>query len=238
MIGGFMVSGSDNKSILIRALGPSLATVGVRSPLPNPDLQLYDSTGALIAENDNWTSLPPGTVPDGLQPGNPAESVIAQTVAPGSYTAVLSGVNGASGNALVELYDLDPGNSRVLNMSTRGRVGTDDDVMIGGFIVGGVEPAKVLLRAIGPSLTAFGVQGALADPIIELHNSDGSLIYQNDDWRSTQERDIINTTVQPSSNKESAILVTLPPGGYTAIVRGANATSGVALIELYALDHP
>ena len=127
-------------------------------------------------------------------------------------------------------------NSSGLNISTRGQVGSGDDVMIGGFIVGGTDPSKVIVRAIGPSLTAAGVAGALADPILELHNSDGSLIFQNDNWRSDQEAQIIASTVPPSNNNESAIVATLNPGAYTAIVRGAGDTTGVALVEVYALN--
>jgi hypothetical protein len=236
LIGGFIVSGDRNKSVVIRALGPSLANWGVQRPLPDPLLELVDSKGALVDQNDNWTTLPPGTVPDELKPANDAESVIVRTLTPGSYTAILHSVDGSPGNALVELYDLSPGNSRVLNMSTRGEVGSDDAVMIGGFIIGGTTPSKVLMRAIGPSLASYGIQGALADPIMELHDSQGSLIYQNDNWRSTQERDIANTTIAPTNDKESAILATLEPGSYTAIVRGANSATGVALVEIYALD--
>jgi len=121
-------------------------------------------------------------------------------------------------------------------MSTRGVVGVGDDVMIGGFIVGGSAPARLLVRALGPSLSALGVSGALLDPVLELHDSRGWLIYQNDNWRSNQEQEIIATTVAPGSDKESAILATLPAGAYTAILRGANSTSGVALVEIYALD--
>jgi hypothetical protein len=235
-IGGFIVSGNQNKPVVIRALGPSLTTQGVKRPLTNPLLDLYNGTGSLVMENDNWTSLPPGTVPDELQPPNPLESVIALTLSPGTYTAVLRSVDGSTGNALVELYDLAPGNSRVLNISTRGNVGIDDAVMIGGFIVGGAAPSKVMLRAIGPSLSAAGITGTLSDPVLELHDSQGSLIYQNDNWRSTQEKQIIATSAAPTNDKESAIIATLEPGAYTAIVRGANKTTGVALIEIYALD--
>ena len=235
MIGGFIISGSANKSIVIRALGPSLADRGVPTVLADPMLQLYDSTGKMIATNDNWTSLPPKVVPNGLEPPNPAESVIARSLPPGSYTAVLQGANNSAGNALCELFDLEPENSSVLNISTRGQVGSGDDVMIGGFIVGGTEPSKVIVRAIGPSLSAAGVAGALADPILELHNSDGSLIFQNDNWRSDQEEQIIASTVPPTDNKESAIIATLNPGAYTAVVRGADDSSGVALVEVYAL---
>ena len=165
MIGGFIISGDVGKDVVIRALGPSLADFGVRRVLADPVLELYDSTGDQIGQNDNWTSLPPGTVPAELQPSNAAESVIATTLPPGSYTAVLRGANNSSGNALCELYDLAPGNSDVRNISTRGLVGTGDDVMIGGLILGGSEPTKVLIRAIGPSLSAFGITGALQDPI-------------------------------------------------------------------------
>jgi len=236
MIGGFIISGSANKKIVIRALGPSLADRGVKTVLADPMLQLYDSTGQMIAANDNWTSLPPNAIPVELEPTNPAESVIARTLPPGSYTAVLQGANNSAGNALCELFDLEPANSSVLNTSTRGQVGSGDDVMIGGFIVGGTDPSKIIVRAIGPSLTAAGVAGALADPILELHNSDGSLIFQNDNWRSNQEDQIMASSVPPSNNNEAAIVATLNPGAYTEIVRGANNTTGVALVEVYSLN--
>ncbi len=236
MIGGFIIDGDADKDIIIRALGPSLADLGVPRVLADPVLELYDSTGTLIGQNDNWTSLPPGTVLPELEPTNPAESVIVATVPPGSYTAVLRGANDSSGNALCELYDLAPGNSSVQNLSTRGLVGSGDDVMIGGLIVGGSEPTKVLIRAIGPSLSAFRVAGALEDPILELYNGDGSLIFENNDWRAEQEQQILATTIQPSDEKEAAIIATLPPGQYTAIVRGAGDSTGVALIEIYKLD--
>ena len=236
MIGGFIISGTTNKNIVIRALGPSLAAQGVQSALADPVLELHNSAGQIIASNDNWITQIPNVLPTELQPTDPSESVIALSLAPGIYTAVLTGANGSVGNALCELYDLEPGDSSVLNISTRGDVGSGDDVMIGGFIVGGTAPQKVIMRAIGPSLTAAGVTGALADPILELHNTDGSLIFQNDNWRSTQEAQIIATRVPPTDNAESAIVATLAPGAYTAIVRGANNSTGVALVEVYALD--
>ena len=236
LIGGFIVTGDLDKSIVIRALGPSLSALGVKHPLANPVLDLYDATGTLVEENNDWTSLPPGTVPSDLQPANPLESVIVRTLLPGNYTAVLQSVDSSIGNALVELYDLDPGNSRMRNMSTRGEVGVGDNVMIGGFIIGGSAPAKLLVRGLGPSLAAAGVSGALQNPVLELYDSRGSLIYQNDNWRSTQEKEIIATTVAPANDNEAAILATLPAGAYTAILRGANSTSGVALVEVYALD--
>ena len=158
------------------------------------------------------------------------------TLSPGSYTAVLRSASASTGNALCELYDLAPGNSSVRNISTRGQAGTGDDVMIGGFIVAGTQSTKVIIRAIGPSLAAAGVAGALSDPLLELHDSQGSLIFQNDNWRNDQERQIIDTTVPPLDDKEAAIVATLPPGAYTAVVRGPGSTTGVALVEVYSLD--
>ena len=236
MIGGFIIEGNANKDVVIRALGPSLTAQGVKRAVTNPVLELHDSTGALIEENDDWTSLPPGTVPLELQPASSAESVIVTSLPPGGYTAVLRSFDGSTGNALCELYDLAPGNSSVRNISTRGVAGMGDDVMIGGFIIGGTDSAKVIVRAIGPSLTAAGVAGALSDPVLELHDVQGSLIFQNDDWRSDQEQQIIDSTVPPSSDKEAAIVATLPPGAYTAIVHGSGGTTGVALVEIYSLD--
>ncbi len=236
MIGGFIIEGDANKDVVFRALGPSLRDRGVKRVLSDPNLELYDSTGALIQQNDNWTTLPPGTVPTSLEPVYPAESVIVSNLAPGTYTAILRSVNGVEGNALFELYDLVPENSSVRNISTRGQVGAEDDVMIGGFIVGGVAPSKVMIRAIGPSLAAFGLSDVLPDPVLELHDQDGSLIYQNDNWQEVQGDEIARSGLAPSDAHESAIIATLNPGAYTAIVHDAGAGQGVALVEVYALD--
>ena len=235
MIGGFIIDGDSNKDILFRALGPSLANLGVPRVLADPTLEVYDSTGALISQNDNWTTLPAGTVPASFEPSNPAEAVVVASLPPGSYTAVLRSADGTEGNALCELYDLSPGNSAVRNISTRGEAGTGDNVMIGGFIIGGTTPAKIMIRAIGPSLAAFGVSGVLPDPVLELHDKDGSLIYQNDNWRAEQAQQIIDTTIPPSDESESAIIATLAPGAYTAIVHDAGTAEGVALVEVYML---
>jgi hypothetical protein len=236
MIGGFIIEGDANKDVVLRALGPSLKALGAKRIVPDPSLEVYESAGTLIQQNDNWTTLPPGTVPPGLEPTNPTESVIVTTLAPGSYTAIVRSVDGTEGNALFELYDLVPGNSSVRNISTRGEAGTGDDVMIGGFIIGGTAPAKVMVRAIGPSLADFGVAGVLSDPVLELHNQDGSLIYQNDDWRGEQAQQIIDSTIPPTDEHESAIIATLQPGAYTAIVHDAGTATGVALVEVYSLD--
>jgi hypothetical protein len=236
LIGGFIVTGNIAKSVVLRALGPSLADLGVTGVLANPTLALYDSTGALIQQNDNWISpLPANVVAAGLTPKYPAESLIAATLSPGSYTAVLQGAGGSTGAGLFELYDLDPADSRVINLSSRGQAGSGNQAMIGGVIIGGTQPTEILLRALGPSLTALGVAGALQDPVLELRGSDGSLIAENDNWRDTQEQQIIATTIPPSNDKESAILATLAPGDYTALVSGVGTSSGIALVEVYDL---
>jgi hypothetical protein len=235
MIGGFVIEGDANKDVVFRALSPSLADRGVGHTLPDPELEVYNSSGALIAQNDNWTSLPPGTVPAGLEPSYPAEAVVVANLAPGTYTAILRSVDETEGNALFELYDLLPEGSEVRNISTRGEVGTGDDVMIGGFIVGGSAPSKVVIRALGPSLTAFGLSAVLPDPVLELHDQDGSLIYLNDNWRAEQAQQIIDSALAPTDEDESAIIATLPAGAYTAIVYDAAGNEGVALVEVYLL---
>ena len=238
LIGGFILSGDKRKSIVLRAIGPSLAAQGVVGALSDPMLELYDSTGSLVAQNDNWTSLPADRVPAGLEPTDPAESLLLITLPPGSYTAVVRGAHGTTGVALVELFDLQATRSHVSNISTRGSVQGGDGAMIAGFIVGGDEPTKVIVRAIGPSLSDLGVVGALADPVLELHDAQGDLIFTNNNWRSDQEQQIKDSTIPPLNNKESAILATLSPGNYTAVVRGSSGGTGVALVEVYNLENP
>jgi hypothetical protein len=236
MIGGFIVTGTLPKQVALRAIGPSLSKAGVSDVLADPVLELHDKSGALIAQNDNCSSLPAGSVPDNLRPSSGLESFISTTLPPGSYTAVLRSADGRPGVALFELYDLDPANSRISNISTRGDVGTEGNIMIGGFIVGGDDPTRVVLRAIGPSLVASGIQNALPDPVLSLFDGNGSLIFTNDNWRSTQEKQISATGVPPNDDHESAIVATLMPGNYTATVSDANQASGVALVEVYDLE--
>jgi hypothetical protein len=233
-IGGFIITGKAAKRVALRAIGPSLTNV--TDVLADPVLELYDSAGTLVAQNDNSSSLAPGYIPEGLKPANGLESIISATLPPGNYTGVMRGANGSTGVGLFELYDLDPTNSRISNISTRGEVGTGSKVMIGGFIIGGEDPTKVVVRAIGPSLSAQNVLDALPDPLLELYDGNGSLIFTNDNWRTTQEEDIIATGVAPSKDSESAIVATLPPGGYTALVSDAGQASGVALVEVYNLE--
>ena len=240
-IGGIIITPGNAKRVLLRAIGPSLANVGVTEPLSDPVLELHAADGSLITSNDNWKdSLQMMDIEaTGLAPTNDLESAILMTLSPGLYTAIVNGQNGGTGVGLVEAYDLDQGASSQLgNLSTRGFVDTGDNVMIGGFILGPDEAqnANVLVRAIGPSLAAFGVTDALADPVLELHDANGALITSNDNWTdSAQMADIEATGLAPTDNLESAILMTLAPGGYTAVVAGSGGSTGVALVEVYRL---
>jgi uncharacterized protein GlcG (DUF336 family) len=256
MIGGFIVQGTGPKTVIVRAIGPELTPFGIPNALADPTLELHNGAGALIASNDNWqttviggiiTSNQVSAIQDsGHPPTQPSESAIIATLPPGNYTAIVRGKNSSIGVALVEAYDLNPNTTSVLgNISTRALVQTGNDVMIGGFIVQGAGPKRVIVRGIGPELTPFGIPNALADPILELHNGAGALIASNDNWQTTVIGGIITSNqvsaIQdsghpPTQPSESAIIATLPPGNYTAIVRGKNNSIGVALVEVYDLD--
>ena len=235
LIGGFIITGSHEKNVLVRAIGPSLS---LSDRLADPILELHDSSGQVIATNDNWVDAPnkQAIIDTTIPPSNNLESAILMSLSPGSYTATVRGANNTTGIGLVEVYDLERTvNSRLTNISTRGRVQTSDNVLIAGMIVLGQTPQTVIVRAIGPSLD---VPGKLADPVLELHDGNGALIRSNDNWRSDQEAEIIATTIPPTNDLESAIVATLPANGatYTAVVRGVNATMGVAVVEVYGLD--
>ncbi|HSH39480.1 MAG TPA: hypothetical protein VK993_11910, partial [Chthoniobacterales bacterium] len=177
----------------------------------------------------------------GIPPTDDREAAIVRTLAPGTYTATVRGAGETTGIALVEVYDVDaPADSRLANISTRGFVETGDNVMIGGLIVGPSDRAstKMLVRAVGPSLAARGVAGALQDPTIALHDSNGALLAANDNWKESQQRDIEGSGIPPTDDRESAIVRVLTPGIYTAIVRGKNDSVGVGLIEAYNLGAP
>ena len=236
--GPSLMSPTAGKRVLLRAIGPSLVPFGITNALPDPVLELHASDGSLITTNDNWVdSLDKAQIEaTGLQPTNDLEPAIITTLDPNAYTAIVTGAGGATGVALVEAYDLDNGGggTQLANISTRGFVGTDENVMIGGFILGpdDAQNAQILVRAIGPSLTQFGVTDALLDPTLELHDANGTLM-SNNDWQDTQAAEIGATGLAPTDPKESAILMSLPPGSYTAIVSGNNGQTGVALVEVY-----
>jgi autotransporter-associated beta strand protein len=239
LIGGFIVTGSTSKKVIIRAIGPSLSADGTPLPgrLADPTLELRNNTGGLIFSNDNWMDSPQAQeiIDSGIPPSDDLEAAIVATLAPGNYTAIMRGVNGTTGIGVVEVYDLaQEVSAKLANISSRGFVETGDNVMIGGLIAGN-QAMHVMVRALGPSLTQFGIANALADPTLELHDGDGAIIAFNDDWRDTDEAAIEATGIPPSDDKESAILAMLAPGNYTAIVRGQNDTTGVALVEVYDL---
>jgi FG-GAP-like repeat/Bacterial Ig domain/FG-GAP repeat len=238
LIAGFIITGPEGstKTVAVRGLGPSLKAFGLNNALDDPLIDLYRPDGTVVS-NDNWQEASnANAVPTSLQPNDERESVVLISLPPGLYTAVVHGAAGQTGVGLAEVYDLNnPAATRFANISTRGLVQSGDDVLIGGFIIGGNEPAKVLVRAIGPSLSKFGVVNPLTDTLLEVHNSNGATI-NNDDWRTTQESAIAATTIAPSDDRESAVLATLAPGPYTAIVRGRNNSTGIALVEVYLLQ--
>lgn len=238
LIGGFIVGGDAPRDIIVRAIGPSLATSGVADALPDPTMELYRGAD-LIAQNDEWVDGPPREAIKwtGVAPSRDLESAVLARLEPGSYTAVVRGVDGATGVGLIEAFDLGTdGATRLLNISTRGQVRPGDGAMIGGFILGGATPSRVLVRALGPSLSGAGVRGALENPTVEIFDGQGSALTANDDWRSDNQRAIEETGAAPQDDREAAALLTLPPGAYTAVVRGAGEATGVGLVEVYQLE--
>ena len=232
LIGGFIITGTDPKKVVVRAMGPSTKVPGF---LADPTLELHDGTGALMTSNDDWMNSPEQSqiAAAGLAPGDSRESAIMRTLSPGPYTAVVRGKGNTTGIGVVEAYDLDQtNNSKMANLSTRGFVETGDNTLIGGFITGNRNgDINVLVRAIGPSL-AGKVPTPLADPILELRNSNGALVAMNDNWQDSQKTEIQQTGIPPTDPHESAIVALLPVGNYTTIVRGVNGT-GNALVEVY-----
>ncbi len=236
MIAGFIVTGSGSKTVLVRALGPTLSSLGVSGALQDPMLELHRPDGS-VDLNDDWRQTQQAEIEaTQLAPTFNSESAILATLTPGSYTAVVRGKNSSSGVGLVEVYDLGPAaTSKMANVSTRSWIGTGENVLIGGLIVGGgSDSVPVLVRAIGPSLTGLGVSDALQDTMLSLHDSNGSPT-NNDDWQETQAAQISATGLAPTDPRESAIMATLPPGAYTAIVSGKAGATGVALVEAYRL---
>jgi hypothetical protein len=247
LIGGFIITGTEPKKVMIRGIGPSLSSVGLQGVIADPTIELKQGS-ATIASNDNWKTRPDGSSQQAeieattIPPGNDLEPALVVTLNPGTYTAILADKNGGPGVGIAEVYDLaQQSNSRLANISTRGFVDSGDNVMIGGFIVGGGTAGATsgeVVRAIGPSLTSAGVAGALQDTTLELYNASGTLLAGNDNWKrradgTSQEAEINATTIPPGDDRESAVAVVLAPGNYTAIVRGAGNTTGVGLVEVY-----
>ncbi|HEY3662064.1 MAG TPA: NHL repeat-containing protein [Chthoniobacterales bacterium] len=235
-IGGFIITGTSPKKVLVRGIGPSLASAGVEDLLMDPVLELH-SSNATIATNDNWKDSQEADIQaTGIPPTDDRESAIITTLDPGPYTAVLTGKSDGTGVGLVEIYDLDQAApSELANISTRGFVSTGDKVMIGGFIIGDSDGggSTVVIRGIGSSLAAMGVTDSLQDPYLELHDKFGTVIASNDNWRDTQETEIIATGLAPTDDHESAIVIALSGGAYTTILSGVDQTVGIGLVEAY-----
>jgi len=236
-IGGFIVTGTTPKKVLIRGIGPSLTDFGIQGALADPVLELHKPKGVVLV-NNNWKDTQQTDISaTGLAPTNDLEAAIVSTLDPGSYTVILSGQSGGTGIGLVEVYDLDAGiTSQLANVSTRGFVGTVEDVMIGGVIIGpnGAPDATVAVRALGPSLAA-DVSGPLQDPTLELRDADGALVAFNNNWQDDQSQAASLQAVGLAlpDGLESGIYTTLPAGNYTAIVAGNNGATGVGLVEVY-----
>lgn len=243
--GGIIITGTDTKQVVLRAIGPSLSISNVPDVLADPVLELYDVDGMFIATNDNWmdNSAEDQTIlnDNDLAPDDAAESALVANLAPGAYTAVVSGVGNTTGVGLVEAYDLDNGttDSQLANISTRGFVETQDNVMIGGFILGGGGGgfSQVIVRGIGPSLAAQGVSNVLADPTITVADEQGNTLASNDNWKDDPNMETVATQgLAPTDPNESALYQVLPIGAYTVILSGVGDTTGVGLVDAYNID--
>lgn len=222
--------------MIVRGIGPSLP--GITAALADPVLALYGASGSLIISNDNWRDTQQTDIQNStLAPTNDLESGIIATLPPAAYTVILRGKNGTMGTGVVEMYDLGAqSDSKLANISTRGFVQTGNDVMIAGFTFGnGSASERVVVRAIGPSLT--GILNVLADPTLDLYDANGTLVLSNDNWKddAVQAADLLASGVAPQNDLESAIVTKLPPGAYTAVVSGKDGGTGVGIAEVYHL---
>jgi hypothetical protein len=234
-IGGFIVTGTVPKQLLIRGIGPSLT---VPNALVDPMLEVHGPGAFATISNDNWQDTDAAAIQaTGIPPTNDRESAILATLAPGAYTAVMTGKGGTSGVAVVEVYDLGQAEtSKLANISTRAFVSTGDDILIAGFVLGDSSmDDRIVVRGMGPSLAAAGLRNALADPILELRDLNGALIVANNDWQDdpASADEISSAGLAPTNNLESAITATLAPGVYTALLRGGNNGTGVGVVEVY-----
>ncbi|HWM24772.1 MAG TPA: hypothetical protein VNP98_08105, partial [Chthoniobacterales bacterium] len=245
-IGGFIITGNAPKNVIVRAIGPTLAQFDVPNVLADPVLELHGPSG-LLATNNNWRDTQEAEIQNtGIPPTNDLESAIVATLDPGAYTAIVRGNGNTTGVALVEVYDLNQGvDSKLANLSTRAFVSIGDNIVIAGFLlsgdgsngIGGPNDDRVIVRGIGPSLAPaiFPTNAVLANPTLELRDSNGSLILANNDWQdnAAQAAEITAAGLAPTNSLESAIAATLPPGLYTALLSGLNNGTGIGLVEIY-----
>jgi hypothetical protein len=239
-IGGFIITGSAPKHLLLRAIGPSLTGTGIPNALADPVLELHGPGGFVTITNDNWRDDPvqeAAIIATGIPPSNNFEAAIDVTLNAGSYTALVKGKNNTSGVALVEVYDFSQAASaKLANISTRAFVSTGSDIVIAGFILGDSEgDGRVAVRGVGPSLSALGVPNALADPVLELRDGNGALLVSNNDWQDNpaQAAELTAAGLGLASDLEAGITATLPPGLYTALLAGLDNGTGIGLVEVY-----
>jgi len=238
LIAGFILTGAGPRQVLLRAMGPSLEQADIDDALEDPVLELHAADGTRLAFNNSWRySQEAEIIATGIPPSDDREAAILATLEPGSYTAIVRGRHSTSGIAVAEVYDLsDAGSGQLANISTRGFIGHGEEVMIAGFVLaGGSGGSKVIVRGIGPSLAAVGIAQPLNDPTLELHDGNGIAIAFNDNWRDTQPTEIEATGLSPTNDRESAIVATLPPGQYTAVLSDRGDGSGIGLVEVYKI---
>jgi hypothetical protein len=246
-VAGFIKRTGFSKRVLIRGIGPSLSSAGITGPLSDPTIEVFDANGVSIGTNDNWRGAQEAEITaTGLAPTNDKEAALIVNLqgsaGTNNFTAVLQGAGGVEGVGVLEVYDLDATSFADLgNLSTRGSVGTGDSVLIGGIIVRDIssrnQPQTIVVRGIGPSLSGAGISGPLQDPLIELHDSQGNTLEVNDDWGAGPQAGAIPASLKPTNAKESAILRTLSPGGYTVVLRGADNGTGIGVVEAYNLGN-
>jgi uncharacterized delta-60 repeat protein len=250
LIEGFIVQGpaGSTKKIIVRAIGPSLTPFGIPDALANPTLEIHDASAnnATVATNDDWRNTQVGGLITSDQsaeiassrvpPSNDLESAIIANLAPGSYTAVVRGAGDTTGTGVVDAYDLSAASpARLANIATRGLIQPGDKLMIAGFIIQNA-PVRAVVRAIGPSLSAFGITNALPDTTLQLRDSSGAIVRENDDWQTDQKQELESTGLQPTNDLEAALVATIPPGQYTAQVRGKPETTGIGVVQIYFLQ--
>jgi hypothetical protein len=237
-IGGFIITGTAPKHVLLRVIGPSLTGVGLADALANPMLELHGPGDFVTMTNDNWRDTQEAAIQaTGIPPTDNLESAIDATLAPGAYTAIVRGNGDTSGVALVEVYDLNPAaDSKLANISTRAFVSTGDNIVIAGFMLGSNSgDDRIVVRGIGPSLALVGVPDALANPNLELRDPNGALLIANNDWQdnSAQAAELTAAGLALVSPSESGIAAALAPGLYTALLTGLNNSTGVGVVEVY-----
>jgi hypothetical protein len=243
-IAGFIISGNSTKKVIVRAMGPSMRSGGVPVPgrLQDPILEVHSADGNIVQSNDDWRDTQEQEIEQsGLAPVDDRESAIIMTLPAGSYTAIISGSDNTTGIGLIEVYDLNVASPDELgNLSVRADVQTGDNVLIDGLIMSGAKPKRILFRALGPSVKVNGqpVPGSLQDPFLELHDKNGATLATNDNWKDAPNAAEIQATgLAPHDDREPAILMTLPPGNYTSVVRGVNGTTGIGLSEAFKLNN-